>query len=33
MDVVWKNLVYSVRMSMKRPSLTAVAIVAIARSR
>ena len=30
MDVVWKNLVYSVRMLLKRPSLTAVAIIAIA---
>jgi putative ABC transport system permease protein len=29
MDVVWKNLVYSVRMLLKRPSLTAVAIIAI----
>ncbi len=30
MDVLWKNLVYSVRMLLKRPSLTAVAILAIA---
>ena len=30
MDLVWKNLVYSVRMLLKRPSLTAVAIIAIA---
>lgn len=30
MDVLWKNLVYSVRMLLKRPSLTAVAIMAIA---
>jgi putative ABC transport system permease protein len=30
MEVVWKNLVYSVRMLLKRPSLTAVAIIAIA---
>src|SRR5687767_9311686 len=29
MDVVWKNLVYSVRMLLKRPSLTAIAIIAI----
>src|SRR5215204_5541434 len=29
MDVLWKNLVYSVRMLVKRPSLTAVAIIAI----
>jgi putative ABC transport system permease protein len=29
MDVLWKNLVYSVRMLLKRPSLTAVAIIAI----
>jgi len=29
MDVVWKNLVYSVRMLLKRPSLTVVSIVAI----
>ena len=29
MDVFWKNLVYSVRMLLKRPSLTAVAIIAI----
>ncbi len=30
MDLLWKNLVYSVRMLMKRPSLTVVAIIAIA---
>src|SRR5688500_6398186 len=30
MDVFWKNLVYSLRMLLKRPSLTAVAIIAIA---
>ena len=30
MDVLWKNLVFSVRMLLKRPSLTAVAIIAIA---
>jgi putative ABC transport system permease protein len=30
MDVLWKNLVYSVRMLLKRPSLTAVAVIAIA---
>ena len=30
MDVLWKNLVYSLRMLLKRPSLTAVAIIAIA---
>src|SRR5262245_30989065 len=29
MDAFWKNLVYSARMLIKRPSLTAVAIVAI----
>ena len=29
MDVFWKNLVYSVRMLLKRPSLTVVAIIAI----
>jgi putative ABC transport system permease protein len=29
MDVLWKNLVYSVRMLLKKPSLTAVAIIAI----
>jgi putative ABC transport system permease protein len=29
MDVLWKNLVYSARMLWKKPSLTAVAIVAI----
>src|SRR5829696_1279645 len=30
MDAVWKNLVYSARMLLKRTSLTAVAIIAIA---
>jgi putative ABC transport system permease protein len=30
MDVLWRNVVYSVRMLLKRPSLTAVAIIAIA---
>ena len=30
MDVLWKDLVYSARMLVKRPSLTAVAIIAIA---
>jgi len=30
MDVLWKSLVYSIRMLLKRPSLTLVAIVAIA---
>jgi putative ABC transport system permease protein len=30
MDVLWRNIVYSVRMLLKRPSLTIVAIVAIA---
>src|SRR5215210_9502885 len=30
MDVLWNNLVYSARMLLKRPSLTAVAIIAIA---
>ncbi len=30
MDLLWKNIVYSVRMLLKRPSLTAVAIIAIA---
>ena len=30
MDVLWKDLVYSLRMLLKRPSLTAVAIMAIA---
>jgi putative ABC transport system permease protein len=30
MDVLWKNLVYSVRMLLKKPSLTAVAIIAMA---
>ena len=30
MDFVWKNLVYSLRMLLKRPSLTLVAIAAIA---
>ena len=29
MDVFWKNVVYSARMLLKRPSLTAVAIIAI----
>src|SRR5918997_7038770 len=29
MDVLWKNLVYSVRMLLKKPSLTAIAIIAI----
>jgi putative ABC transport system permease protein len=29
MDAIWKNLVYSVRMLLKKPSLTAVAIIAI----
>ncbi len=29
MDVLWKNLVYSARMLLKRPSLTLVAIIAI----
>ncbi len=29
MDVLWKNLVYSVRMLLKKPSLTAIAIVAM----
>ena len=29
MDILWKNLVYSVRMLLKRPSLTAVAVIAI----
>jgi putative ABC transport system permease protein len=29
MDVLWKNLVYSARMLWKKPSLTAVAIIAI----
>jgi putative ABC transport system permease protein len=29
MDLLWKNLVYSARMLLKRPSLTAVAIIAI----
>lgn len=28
MDVLWKNLVYSARMLLKRPNLTAVAIIA-----
>src|ERR1051325_7216534 len=28
MDALWKNLVYSTRMLLKRPSLTAVAIIA-----
>ena len=30
MDVLWKDVVYSLRMLLKRPSLTAVAIMAIA---
>src|SRR5688572_4476249 len=30
MDFVWKNLVYSLRMLLKRPSLTFVAVIAIA---
>jgi len=30
MDVLWKNLVYSARMLLKRPGLTAIAIIAIA---
>src|SRR5919106_5093724 len=30
MDALWKNLVYSVRMLLKRPSLTGIAIIAIA---
>src|ERR1051325_3997864 len=29
MDILWKNLVYSARMLVKRSSLTAVAIIAI----
>lgn len=29
MDVLWKNLVYSARMLWKKPSLTAIAIIAI----
>ena len=29
MDALWKNLVYSIRMLLKRPSLTAVAVIAI----
>jgi len=29
MDVLWKNLVYSVRMLLKKPGLTAIAIIAI----
>ena len=29
MDVLWKNVVYSARMLLKRPSLTAVAIIAM----
>jgi putative ABC transport system permease protein len=29
MDALWKNLVYSIRMLLKRPSLTAIAILAI----
>src|ERR1041385_4953586 len=30
MDVLWRNIVYSVRMLLKRPSLTIVAVIAIA---
>jgi len=30
MDTVWKNLIYSLRMLLKRPSLTLAAIIAIA---
>jgi hypothetical protein len=30
MDFLWKNFVYSLRMLLKRPSLTLVAIIAIA---
>lgn len=30
MDILWKNLVYSLRMLLKRPSLTLVAIIAMA---
>jgi putative ABC transport system permease protein len=30
MDFLWKNLVYSLRMLLKRPSLTLVAVIAIA---
>src|ERR1041384_4871423 len=30
MDILWRNIVYSVRMLLKRPSLTIVAIIAIA---
>ena len=29
MDVLWKNLIYSVRMLLKKPGLTAVAIIAM----
>src|ERR1044072_10055180 len=29
MDVLWKNFVYSIRMLLKKPSLTAIAIIAI----
>ena len=29
MDMLWKNLVYSFRVLLKRPSLAAVAILAI----
>ena len=29
MDVIWKNLVYSLRMLLKKPGLTAIAIVAM----
>ncbi|HEX5876312.1 MAG TPA: ABC transporter permease, partial [Pyrinomonadaceae bacterium] len=30
MDVLWKNLVYSLRMLLKKPGLTAIAIIAMA---
>ncbi|HKS08485.1 MAG TPA: ABC transporter permease [Pyrinomonadaceae bacterium] len=30
MDALWKNLIYSLRMLLKRPSLTIVAVIAIA---
>ena len=30
MDTLWKNFTYSLRMLLKRPSLTIVAIIAIA---
>jgi putative ABC transport system permease protein len=29
MDTIWKNVIFSVRMLLKRPSLTAIAIIAI----